>query len=83
LIYALRRSTPREQVIIRRAIENGGREEINEIMQSIESTKAIAYTTSRAREASGQAIDALNRVPDSTYKDALIQLAQFAVDRRY
>jgi octaprenyl-diphosphate synthase len=83
LIYALQRGASREQVIIRKAIERGGRETIGEIMQCIESTGAIAYTVSRARDASEKAIRALQRVPDSIYKDALAELAEFAVERRY
>jgi octaprenyl-diphosphate synthase len=83
LIYALQRGSPKEQVIIRRAIEQGGLEELDTILAAIQSTGAIAYTLTRAREASRQAATALSRVPDSEFKDALLQLADFAVDRRY
>lgn len=83
LIYALQRSSPRDQVIIRRAIENGGREDIDRILAAIESSGALAYTVERAREASNRAIAAVARVPDSLYKESLIKLAQFAVERRY
>jgi octaprenyl-diphosphate synthase len=83
LIYALQRGSPREQVLIRRAIEQGGRQEIDEIIAAIGSTGALAYTISRAEKAVDRAIEALRRVPDSPWKDALIQLAHFAVERRY
>lgn len=83
LIYALQRGSPKEQVIIRRAIEQGGLKELDTILAAIQSTGAIAYTITRAREASKQATAALARVPDSEFKDALLRLAQFAVDRRY
>ena len=83
LIYALQRSSPRHQVIIRKAIENGGREEIDTILAAIESSGALAYTVARAREASGRAIEALTRVPDSSYKESLVKLAEFAVERSY
>jgi octaprenyl-diphosphate synthase len=83
LIYALQRSSPREQVIIRKAIENGGREEIGTILAAIESSGALAYTVERARDASDRAIGALARVPDSSYKESLVKLAEFAVERRY
>ena len=83
LIYALQRGSPREQIVIRRAIERGGLEEIDTILAAIQTTGALAYTFSRARESTREAIAALTRVPDSVYKDALIQLAEFAVERRY
>jgi octaprenyl-diphosphate synthase len=83
LIYALQRGSPREQVLIRRAIEQGGRDEIDEIISAIGSSGALAYTFNRAEKAVARAIDALRRVPDSPWKDALIQLAHFAVERRY
>jgi octaprenyl-diphosphate synthase len=52
-------------------------------MGAIHSTGALAYTYTRARECARRATAALARVPGSTFKDALLQLADFAVDRRY
>lgn len=83
LIHALQRGSPREQVVIRRAIEQGGLDEIDTILAAIGTTGALAYTFSVARESSRQAVAALARVPDSLFKDALMQLAGFAVDRRF
>jgi octaprenyl-diphosphate synthase len=83
LIYALRRGSPREQVAIRRAIEEGGRDDIATIRAAIQRTGALAYTATRARECAARAREALERVPDSPFKRALEQLADFAVERRY
>ncbi|MDJ0928830.1 MAG: octaprenyl diphosphate synthase [Gammaproteobacteria bacterium] len=83
LIYALQRGGPQEQLLIRRAIEEGGCRDIQPILQVIESSGALAYTVSKARDASTRAIAALDRVPDSAFKDALIELARFSVERRY
>jgi len=83
LIHALRRCPPRQQLTIRAAIEHGGRDDIDEIIGAVRSSGAIAYTMQRAQEATELAIDALTRVPDSIYKDSLVQLAKFAVERRY
>jgi len=83
LIYALQRCKPRQQLLIRKAIENGGRDNIDAVLHAISSCGALAYTLSQARRASQAAIAALARVPDSIYKDSLLQLAEFAVDRRY
>ena len=69
--------------MIRRAIENGGLEEINAIQAAIQSTGALAYTVAKARECANKAKAALERVPDSIFRTALMDLAEFAVERRY
>ncbi len=83
LIYALQRGTPKEQVMIRRAIERGGREEFRAIQAAIQSTGALAYTAAKARDCAARARAALSPVPDSPFKTALNDLADFAVERRY
>jgi octaprenyl-diphosphate synthase len=83
LIHALRRGSPREQVAIRRAIEHGGLEDLDTILAAIRATGALAYTVEQARQASRQAREALARVPDSACKNALLAVADFAVERRY
>jgi len=83
LIHALHRSSSSEQILIRDAIENGGRDQIDTIIEAVKSSGAIAYTMQRARQASDQAIAALSRIPGSVYKNSLIDLARFSVERRY
>lgn len=83
LIYALQRGSAREQLMIRHAIEKGGIDNLEAILGAIQTTGALAYTLSQARAASRKAIASLARLPDSLYKEALVQLAGFAVERRY
>jgi octaprenyl-diphosphate synthase len=83
LIYAMRHGAPREASIIREAILQGGRENIGVITKTIESTGAIAYTTALAKLESERAIAALEAIPESPYKEALISLAEFSVSRTY
>jgi octaprenyl-diphosphate synthase len=83
LINALGRCTPKQQLTIRTAIEHGGRDDIEAIIEAVQSSGALAYTMQTAHTAAKRAIDALARVPDSVYKDSLIRLADFAVERRY
>jgi octaprenyl-diphosphate synthase len=47
------------------------------------STKAIEYTEQCANEAVEKAIDALSCLEESEYKDALVSLARFSVQRDY
>jgi octaprenyl-diphosphate synthase len=83
LIFALQRGSPRQQVTIRKAIENGGLEEIGAIREAIQATGALAYTVGRARDCASRARLALEIVPDSPFKQALLRLTAFAVERRY
>jgi octaprenyl-diphosphate synthase len=83
LIYALQRASPAEQALIRRAIEQGGLTDIEPVLAVIRGTGALAYTYTRARECARRAVRALSRMPGSVYKNALVQLAEFAVERRY
>ena len=81
LICAMRQGTPAQAAFIRRAIEDGGRDHIAEVIQAIESTGAIAYTAGAARRESDLAMAALEALPASPHKDAMYALAAFAVQR--
>ncbi len=83
LIHAMRRGTLEEARIIREAIEHGGLDRLDLVTRTIESTGALDYTTRLAVEQAERAIADLALLPDSSAKDALIGLAQFAVSRRY
>ena len=83
LIHAMRQGTQAQRQLIRDAIENGGRERIDEVKQAIETTGAIAYTSRSAEHEAGQAMTALAALPESEHKDALLGLAEFSVKRTY
>jgi octaprenyl-diphosphate synthase len=83
LIYAIEHGTSEEADIIIDAIKNGRRDAFNAVYDVITRTKAIEYTTQRADEEAQKAIDALHVLAESEYKEALILLAKFAVQRHY
>jgi len=82
LIYAMQQGAPADRELIRKAIVEGGLDRLEKITAIIESTGALQYTAARAQEAADQAIAALADVPDSDYKQALIAIADFSVQRR-
>lgn len=82
LIHAMSRGTPEQRNLIRAAIENGGLDNLAPVQAAIESTGALEYTAERAQRAADDAIAALAGLPPSDYKDALIAVAEFAVNRR-
>lgn len=82
LIYAMDHAGTAEREMIRRAILEGGLEHLGEIQAVIEETGALDYTATRAREAADLAIESLAGLPDSSHKQALVVIADFAVRRR-
>jgi octaprenyl-diphosphate synthase len=83
LIHAIQKGSESDAKIVIDAIQNGKRELFNEVYAVVQRTQAIAYTERRADEEAEKAIEALAVLPESNYKDALIQLAKFSVQRNY
>lgn len=83
LIYALEHGTAEQKECIRNALQDANRDHLPHVLAAIESTQAIAYTYRIANEHVNQALSYLSDVPDSKYRDALVALAQFAVERHY
>ncbi len=83
LIYAMQQGNEEEAALIRQAIEEGDRNNLQQILQVIESTGAIAYTARLAREEAETAKSALLTLPESAYRTALADLADFAVSRTF
>lgn len=83
LIYALSHGNAEQQALIRHAIENGGVQELVRITAAIESTGGLEYTARLARREADLAIEALAVLQDSPFKQALHDLAEFAISRGY
>ena len=83
IIYAIKNSSPSEKKIIHSALNSRGKNKLKSVQEIISSTKAIEYTKLRADEFSNTAIDALNDIPDSLYKTALITIAKSSVNRAF
>jgi octaprenyl-diphosphate synthase len=83
LIYTLRQGNNRQRELIRAAIEEGGLAQMEEVMDAIESTGSITYTARRAEDEASRATAALAAIPDSPFKQALLDLAHFSAHRSY
>ena len=82
LIYAMRAGTGEQREVIRKAVFDGGLDQMDEIQEIIRSTGALDYTAMKAREAADSAIAIVDCLPDTKYRDALMSLAEFAIQRR-
>lgn len=83
LIHALKHGTEAQQLKIRQSLERGTLDYLPEVMEAITATNAIEYTRSFAEKEVECAIAALQVLPESVYKDALAELARYAVKRDY
>jgi octaprenyl-diphosphate synthase len=81
LIYTLRKGTAEQGALIRDAIVQGRAEKLSEVLAAVEAAGAIPYTRALAERYSDSAVAALGGIPDSPYKQALQDLARFAIQR--
>jgi octaprenyl-diphosphate synthase len=82
LIYALKNSSGESAEMIRNAIINGGKEHMQEIMQLIELSNAIAYTEKIANQQAQIARQQIEILPSNKFRDALFELVNFAITRK-
>ncbi|MGK0437156.1 MAG: octaprenyl-diphosphate synthase [Paracoccaceae bacterium] len=83
LINAIKRSTGADKQLLEDAITNASRDNLDAVLNLIEQTGSLAYTARIAREQATLAQSCLEVLPESQYKQALMKLAQFSVERTY
>ena len=83
LIFVLRNGNPEQAACVRRAIENGGRDDFPLVLAAIRASGALQYATQKAKAEAELAAAALDVLPASQYKDSLLELCLFAVARNH
>ncbi len=83
LIYAMAHGTPQDAAVVRHALENGGRGEFSAVLAVIRSSAALDATHRLAEEEANAAKAAIASLPTSQHQACLLELADFAVARRY
>lgn len=84
LIYAMKTGSKKQAETVSKAIQNGGEEgALEAVLQVIHETDALGYARKKAEAESCMATEAISLLPDSHYKECLLQLATFAVARNY
>jgi len=81
LIVARERCTAAERSVIDRAVSDGGHEHLEPVLEIIRRTGALATTAEEARREAGRALEALDCLPGSRWKDALAALARHSHQR--
>jgi octaprenyl-diphosphate synthase len=83
LIYAMRQGSAHQVQVIRKAIEQGGLDELAPVLDAIRETGAIEYTVAQAEAHAQAARDAILHLEASIYKEAMLELCSFAARRSY
>jgi octaprenyl-diphosphate synthase len=82
LLYAMQHGNEQQTKLIRDAIEHcNGMDHLDEILAAMKETGSLVYTQNKAEQEADKAINALNVLPESEHKQALISLAHIAANR--
>jgi octaprenyl-diphosphate synthase len=83
LIYLMKHGTQEQCQLVRTCIEQGDESKFDEILSAITHSGALDYTRDEAVKAAARAAASIRSLTDSPYKQALLALASFAVDRNH
>ena len=83
LLIAMQRGNTTQAATIRNAIQHGGLDELPAVLAAVQATDALNYVHKLAEEEARIGCEAIAHLPDSAHKQALIDLAAFAVKRDF
>ena len=83
LIFVMQNGTPEQAACVRRAIEEGGRDDFPAVLAAIRDSGALDYARQVAAREAEYAKRSLAALSDSNYRQALLQLCSFAVARNH
>ena len=83
LIIAMRNGKPDQKAFVENAIRNGGVENLPDMLQLVNATGALKYTSEQANIHRCEAMACLSTVADSKFKDSMSTLVNFVVDRHH
>lgn len=83
LLYAMHQSGTSQAAIIRKAIEQGGADDVPAVLEAVLASNATEYVLGVAKKEADLACAAIADFADSEYKSAMLALATFAVSRQH
>jgi octaprenyl-diphosphate synthase len=83
LIYLMEHGTPEQRELVRTCIEQGDEEHFDTVLAAITTSGALDYTRRQAEIAAERASAAIADLPEGVYKESLLQLAHFSVNRTH
>ena len=83
LIYLMENGTPEQRQLVRSCIEQGDEQHFDAVLAAVTSSGALDFTRRQAEIAAARAAEAIAGLPESEYKESLLQLAHFSVNRTH
>jgi len=81
LIHALQHASTADADLLKQAIQQEGKDQFDTVLSILKKTDSLNYTSKLAHTKSQTAINALQQLPPSDYRNALAFLADFATTR--
>ncbi|MFD1292225.1 polyprenyl synthetase family protein [Lutibacter holmesii] len=84
LIYALNNASKKERKWLLNSVKkyNKNKKRVKEVIAFVKEKGGIEYTTSKMKEYQGKALEILNTYPDSEYKDSLLTMVNYVIERK-
>ena len=83
LIYLMQNGTHEQRELVRSCIETGDEKHFDAVLAAITQSGALEYTKREAEASARRAADSIAGLPNSEFKDSLLELCVFAVDRNH
>ncbi len=83
LIYLLEHGTKSQKNLVQSSISKGSDKNFEAILDAIQTSGALKYIHEKAKIESNKARKYLNFLPESSFKEALLNLTKFAVERKF
>jgi len=81
LILVMQNGSAEQAAQVRKAIESGGREDFEPVLAAVKATGSLEGAREYARKEMTLAVAELNNLPSSIFKQTLLELSAFAVER--
>lgn len=83
LIHVIQHGSTEQAAVVRDAIESGGRERLEDVVEAVRMTGALEATRAAAVREAEIASEKISDLPSSVFKESLLKLCSFAVARNY
>jgi len=84
LIYTLNNCASKEKSWLINSVKNHNKDpkRVKEVIEFVKSSGGLDYAVSKMKSFQQQALDILNSYPNSTYKESLILMVNYVIDRK-
>jgi octaprenyl-diphosphate synthase len=84
LIYVLNQVSPKEKAWLINSVKNHNKDKkrVNEVIAFVKDNGGLQYAVTRMKKFQEEALEILSEYPDSPYKDSLVLMVNYVIDRK-